>query len=39
MAARTERLARQFADANLRFSETVKSVSDEDWRNLCPAEN
>jgi hypothetical protein len=39
MTDRLDKLARQFEDANREFTETVGSVSDEDWRNLCPAEN
>jgi hypothetical protein len=39
MAARIEFLARQFENASREFTQTVKSVSDEDWKNLCPAEN
>ena len=38
MATRTERLAREFEDANQEFTETVQVVSEEDWRNICPAE-
>ena len=39
MGKRIGRLVREFEDINQEFTETVKSVSDEDWKNICPAEN
>ncbi len=39
MTTRAEELARQFSAANREFIATVDAVSEDDWQNLCPAEN
>jgi hypothetical protein len=39
MTARTEELARQFEDSSDTFVNAVESVDEQDWNNLCPAEN